>query len=674
MKTYSGIMVNSGFALGKVYFLDEPDFSVIREECIDSETEITRLEETASSIILTLSDLREKTSKMHGSDSADTFFAHIMFLSDRAKESLIGRSIEYIKKDRVNAEYAVSKAAEDLAADFEKSSSDYLRARSEDIGHLGKMMIAGLMGNCGDCFKTGVSADVSEGTPPFILVSAELSPEALASIDPQLLLGIVTAKGSPLSHTAILAGNMNVPYLTGVELTGISSGAMAAIDGAKEVFILEPDDENVKRINEEIRTGEGKRLSDMKNSVELIENSPIRLYANIGKPEDVHAAIDNHAGGIGLFRSEFLYMDGETPPTEEEQYKAYVQVLDAMGGKPVTVRTIDLGADKEAKCVPMPKEANPALGTRGIRISFANPELFETQLRALLRAAYGRNLRIMFPMISSEWEVKKAIETVNDVASALESEGICYSIPDLGIMVETPAAVLILDKLAPYVKFVSIGTNDLTQYTLALDRVNFSLAEYFIPRHEAVLKLIDMTVQTAHKYDVEVGICGELGSDTTLMSSFVKMGVDELSMAANKILAAAFALNSSKERIQSMDILSPVEGYVVPMEEIPDETFATGLLGACVGIMPEENIIYAPCDGEISMVAKTGHAFSIRRESGDEILIHIGIDTVELDGRGFDNNLKVGQKVTSGEKLVRFDINLINEAGFSPIVVIVKLK
>lgn len=666
MNTYSGILANPGLAIGKLYYMDKTEISIVRKTCSDTEIEIKRLEEAFFAVITSLESVRDKVITTHGKDSAETLSAHILILSDKDKKSILGRSIEYIKTNEVNAEYAVKIAGSSIAAEFASSSSDYLSARSEDIEHLTKMILAKL---------TGQNHTTNEmPNEPFVLAAIELSPEDLISINPKLILGIVTKKGSVLSHTAILAGNLNVPYLTNVKFDNLVSGSLVAIDGESKEFIVEPDESTIHKLNESIKETKDKVSLDLTNAEELVKNCPIKLCANIGKPEEAYRAIENHAQGIGLFRSEFLYMDRECAPSEEEQYDAYVQVLDAMGGKPVTIRTIDIGADKLTKCVALPNEENPALGTRGIRISFANPEIFESQLRALLRAAYGRNLRIMFPMITSEWEVKKAIDEVKRIANQLENEGVQYSIPKIGIMVETPAAALTIDSFAPYIEFISIGTNDLTQYTLALDRVNDSLCEYLIPHHEAILKLIRIITETAHKYDIEVGICGELGSDVNLLSDFAKLKIDEISMSSGKIISVASKLGEFKSSDLSMNIVSPIKGYIVPMKDIPDETFAGGLLGPCVGILPDDGTIFSPCDGKISMVAKSLHAFSIKRDLGDEVLVHVGIDTVKLDGRGFFNELKVGQRVTAGEKLMSFDMKLIIESGFSPMVVVVKLE
>lgn len=676
MKTFTGKIVNSGYALAKVRIIPDMNLDIKMIRDCDCTEELNRLGDAISSVTRQLEQMRDKFDAQKSADKregADIIETHLVFLADKSEESLIGHAEKIIKDEKVNAEYALKVAGCDLAGKFAEGKSEYLSARNEDIGHLTRMLTCKLMNIENEVILTEDS----------IILAEELSPEELTSLEAGYVKGIVTKKGSPLSHTSIIAGNMNVPYLTGMDFEGESSldklfenGGLSAIDAKKGQFIYEPDEKTCNEIKECIRNQEKEAEEITENASEAIASSPIKLYANIGNPNEVEKATANHAMGIGLFRSEFLYMDSDEVPDEETQYRAYVRALDAMEGKPVIVRTIDIGADKEAKCLSMPTEANPALGLRGIRISFANPELFNTQLRALLRAAYNRNLKIMFPMIASKWEVQKAKDAVKQTAEELKREGIDCSIPPIGIMVETPAAVMIMDELAPLVDFVSIGTNDLTQYTIALDRCSDNLAEYYDAHHEAVLRLIEMTCKEAHKYNVEVGICGELGSDMELAERFYKMGIDELSMASSKIPAAAYALKKVKEQNESnmiLGICAPVEGYLIPMEDIPDDTFSNGLMGQCVGIYPGEGIITAPIDGVISMVAKTKHAFSIKSQDA-EVLVHVGIDTVEMNGKGFECNLSEGREVKTGEEMMRFDIDAIKEAGFEPIVVVVKLS
>lgn len=677
MNEYKGRAINSGTIIGKAYLLGNGEITVEKEDIADCDEQIKRLKESVANTIKKLEKSKEKVKMSHGNEGADILNTHILLLEDDSNDSLIQNAVDYINQNKVNAEFAMEKTGNLMAEEFEKGTSDYLRARSEDIIHLKKQIIGDLMN----------ITDDSNVTKPSIIVADEVSPETLTSIDKTLLLGIVTRKGSVLSHTAILAKNMNIPYLTGVmyEDGSIENDTEIAIDGKNEKVYVSPDEDMLNVLNEQMRTEKEKAASNKANAMECIEKSPIKLYANIGRPKDITGETEKFAMGIGLFRSEFLYMDRDELPSEEEQYDRYVRVLDSMGGKPVIIRTIDIGADKEARCVELPKEDNPALGTRGIRIGFSNPLLFETQLRALLRASYNRNLKVMFPMITAKWEVEKAIDKIHEVAEMLENEKKEYAIPSIGIMIETPAAVLTLDSIAPLIDFVSIGTNDLTQYTIALDRCADHLSAYYDSHHEAVLKLIEMTAVTAHKHGIEVGICGELGADVSLAEFYVKIGIDELSMATPKIIDMAAALSEidiTKVKAQAAspkstvmeDIAAPVDGYVIPMEDIPDEAFAGGLMGKCVGIYPDTGVITAPFDGEITMVAKTKHAFSIKNSSGLELLIHVGIDTVELNSRGFHNTLKEGMNVAKNQELMTFDIDKIKEAGYSPIVVVVKME
>ena len=664
MKQYIGQVVNSGIEISGLFCINSSDTVISQEKVENIAYEEARLDAASESVISYLDYSKKQVKQNHGSEGIEIIQTHIMLLSDTSEDALISRAKGVIRKDMVNAEYALESMSKMMIEEFVKEQkSQYLSARSEDIKHISNMLINSLLG-------IEPETEIKE---PSIIVASELSPEQLTSFEPKMIKGIVTSKGSPLSHTAIIAKNMNIPCMTGVDfdVDEVASAKMGIIDTESKTFIIDPDEETLKTYSAKKEKYDEEVLSQKKNAKELVAQSPIKLYANIGNVEDAKEAVANYAQGIGLFRSEFLYMDKEDAPTEEEQYKAYKQVLDTMDGKPVIVRTTDIGADKEAKCISLPKEANPALGMRGIRISFENPDIFNTQLRALLRAAYNRNLKVMFPMISSIWEVQKAVDTVKSVAAALEKEGVEHGMPSLGIMVETPAAALILEEMASYIDFISIGTNDLTQYTLAIDRVNDGLSEYYDAHHKAVIKLLRITINKAHNYGLEVGICGELASDVELAEEFIKMGVDELSMSPSKIPAMAAKLCDVKPA--SKDVQAPVDGYLIPMEEIPDPVFANGLVGTCVGIYPENDIISAPFNGIVTMIAKTKHAISLRSDSGVEILIHIGLDTVKLNGRCFDVKVKEGDKVNSGDELVKFDIPEIEKAGYSPLVIVVHL-
>lgn len=686
MITYSGKTVNEGIAVAKIKILKGSAASIERVSVCDAKMECGRL---SSSIEVVREKLKESEEKLAISDdktirdTKEIIAAHVLLLEDESEGSLFDRANGIIREEAVNAEYAVHRAMELVCDEFSKTQSDYLRARVEDVHHVGKMIINELCG-CEDDFH------LSE---PSIIVTSELSPEVLASLQREYVKGIVTVTGTPLSHTAIVATNMNIPYITGVnfddvydishplEEIGLDESKMAILDAAKGVLYFDPDELMIDGYKKKSEREADKAKENIKKLSDIMPRLPIKLYANIANADEALLAAEDGAAGVGLFRSEFLYMDRETLPSEQEQYEAYVRALDAFDGKPVIIRTIDIGADKSAECVSLPKETNPALGTRGIRISFSNEELFTTQLSALLRASYNHNLKIMFPMIASRWEVEKAIETVKKVAAALKEEGIPTGNPSMGIMVETPAAVLTLEEIAPLIDFVSIGTNDLTQYTLALDRLSGKLDEYYDAHHPAVLTLISMAAKKAHLAGIEVGICGALGADTSLAQFFIDTGIDELSMSPNKIPLMADAIfarmgnstnNGTGERaVEQQPIVAPIDGVMIPMEEIPDETFSSGIMGQCIGIYPESGEISAPIDGVVSMIAPTMHAISVKPDDGREILIHVGIDTVSLKGKGFRAQVSVGDKVSKGDVILTFDVSEIEKAGLDPTVIVV---
>lgn len=674
MKEYPGKSINAGSVIGKVIVLtgeckeDKVD-RCENAEASDIESEICRLKEAVSSAIAGLNMSMNKAQNSGIQSTADIINTHIMMLEDDSADSIILKTESVIRNDSIKAEYALEKAAGDITESLSKSSSEYIKARSEDILYLKKMLLNNLAGR--------EDRDIRFDEPS-ILIAEELSPETLISVDPNKLLGIVTTKGSPLSHTSIVARNMDKPYLSGVEwdVHEVQSGMMGAIDGQKKTFILEPDEETVSGLSKQIE--DEKTLSD-EDALRLIDESRVKLYANIGSVQEAETAKQKGAKGIGLFRTEFLYMDRDDVPSEDEQYKAYSEVASVMEGMPVIIRTIDIGADKNVRCLPVnkenaKKEDNPALGTRGIRISFEYPELFKAQLRAILRASTAGNLGVMFPMIANEWEIKKAKEMLYEAATELEAEGVPFSYPEIGIMVETPAAAVNIENIAPMVDFVSIGTNDLTQYTLGLDRMNDTLSDYYDAHHPAVMSLIQMTVRGAHKAGIKTGICGELAADDTLSVEFAKMGIDELSMTPAKLKSVAKAISEAGiNDINLEKIAAPVSGELVRMEEIPDDTFAEGLLGPCIGILPDNGVIYSPVSGHIVSVAPTGHAFSIKTDSGMEVLVHVGIDTVTMNGDGFDCKLSEGQKVSVQEELMTFDPGKVKAAGLSPMVIVVKI-
>ena len=671
MITYSGKTVNEGIAVAKVQILKGNVASIERVSDCDVDRECERL---STSLNAVKDKLKASADEASGT-TKEIIEVHALLLEDESEGSLFGRANGIIREEAVNAEYAVNKSVELICDEFEKMQSDYLRARGEDVIHVGKMIINALCGYEDD-FKL---------SQPSIIVTSELSPEVLASLQREFVKGIVTVTGTPLSHTAIIAGNMNIPYITGIsqplEEIGLDESKMAILDATKGVLYFDSDELMIDEYKKKSEREADKAKENIKKLRDIMPHLPVKLYANIASADEALLAAEGGAAGVGLFRSEFLYMDRETLPSEQEQYEAYVRALDAFDGKPVIIRTIDIGADKSAECVSLPKETNPALGTRGIRISFSNEELFTTQLRALLRASYNHNLKVMFPMIASRWEVEKAIDTVKKVAAALKEEGIPTGNPSMGIMVETPAAVLTLEEIAPLIDFVSIGTNDLTQYTLALDRLSGKLDEYYDAHHPAVLTLISMAAKKAHLAGIEVGICGALGADTSLAQFFIDIGIDELSMSPNKIPLMADAIfakmgnstnNGTGERaVEQQPIVAPIDGVMIPMEEIPDETFSSGIMGQCIGIYPESGEISAPIDGVVSMIAPTMHAISVKSDDGREILIHVGIDTVSLKGKGFKAQVSVGDKVSKGDVILTFDVSEIEKAGLDPTVIVI---
>lgn len=538
MRSYSGKCVNPGIAIAPITIIKSNDNKVQKNTACDSKTESDRLISSAFLVIKRLQKAKENV----GKDAADIFESHIMLLSDDSGVSFLNLANKIICEESVNAEYAVQKTAETIKMQFENESSDYLRARVEDITHIEGMVIDELCD-----FDSYVNLNV-----PSVIVAKELSPEKLLSLPKEYVKGIVTVAGSEFSHTAILAAGMDVPYITGVDadimltthLAGLDTTPDAVLDAAEGVIFTEVDEEMKRRYNKKVQCAKEKKAISINNLGEMLSHVPIKLYANIGTAIEAREADRCDAAGIGLFRSEFLYMGRRTLPDEQEQFEAYVEALEAMGNKPVIIRTIDIGDDKVVKCVQQYNKRDSKVVTRGIQVCFDNPEIFTVQIRALLRAAYNRNLKIMFPMITSASEVKEAIGFVNAAARELEREGVRYAIPPIGIMVETPKAVTILEDIAPLIDFVSIGTNDLTRCMLAGGSISDGDEENgdYKAHHPAVLKLIRETVKRAHGVNLEVGICGALGADASLAEFFLEIGVDELSMPPSKIHKMAFAI------------------------------------------------------------------------------------------------------------------------------------
>lgn len=529
MQYFQGKSVYKGIVMGPVAVLKKNDYQVKRARIEDPEAEVKRVKEAVEVSKKQLGRLYDKAVREVGEASAAIFEVHQMMLED---EDYLESMENMIRTELVNAEYAAAATGDNFAEMFAAMDDEYMKARSADVKDISERLVRNLSGE-GD-------NDLSS-MEPSIIVADDLSPSETVQMDKEKILAFVTVHGSTNSHTAILARMMNIPALIGVpmDLNGLKTGMTAVVDGFSGQVIFEPEEdvqkETEKRMQEEAE--KQKLLEELKGKENVTpDGRKINIYANIGSVGDLGYVMENDAGGIGLFRSEFLYLGRNDFPTEEEQFQAYKQAVQTMAGKKVIIRTLDIGADKQVEYFNLGKEENPALGYRAIRICLKQPEIFKAQLRALFRAAVYGNLSVMYPMITSTEEVEKIYAIVAEVEEELKAQEVQYKIPEQGIMIETPAAVMISDRLAEMVDFFSIGTNDLTQYTLAIDRQNEQLDDFYNPHHEAVLRMIRMVVENAHKCGRWAGICGELGADLTLTEQFVRMGVDELSVAPSMIL------------------------------------------------------------------------------------------------------------------------------------------
>ena len=529
MQCFQGKSVYKGIAMGPIVVLKKDDYQVKRTRIEDPEAEVKRVDAALEKSKEQLQKLYDKAVKEVGEASAAIFEVHQMMLEDDDYLEAIQNTI---RTEQINAEYAVATTGDNFAEMFASMDDDYMKARSADIKDISERLVRNLSGQ--------EDTDLSS-IDPSVIVADDLSPSETVQMDKDKILAFVTVHGSTNSHTAILARMMNIPALIGVpmDLDELKTGMTAVVDGFNGTVTFDPDEkikaETEKRMQEEDE--KLRLLQELKGKENVtLDGHKINIYANIGSVGDIGYVLENDAGGIGLFRSEFLYLGRNDFPTEEEQFQAYKQAVQMMAGKKVIIRTLDIGADKQVDYFNLGNEDNPALGYRAIRICLTQPNIFKTQLRALLRAAVYGNLSIMYPMITSTEEVKKIYEIVAEVEAELKEQEIQYKVPEQGIMIETPAAAIISDRLAEMVDFFSIGTNDLTQYTLAIDRQNEKLDEFYNPHHEAILRMIQMVVDNAHKCGKWAGICGELGADTTLTEQFVRMGVDELSVAPSMIL------------------------------------------------------------------------------------------------------------------------------------------
>ena len=527
METKVGKKIFNGIAIGKIHFHKKAENVIERKKVEDVDAEIARYEAAKEDAISQLNDLYEKAVVEVGEANAEIFNVQAMMLEDDDYNDSI---TNIITAQQVNAEYAAATTGDNFAEMFSNMNEEYFKARAIDVKDITNRVIAVLCGN----------AEVKQiSDEPVIIVADDLAPSETVQMDKSNLLAFVTRLGSANSHTAILARTMGIPALVGVEISEDWDGKIGVVDGYEGKFVVDPEMPVLEEyFKKKASDAEQKKLLLALKGKENITKSgkKINLYANIGNPSDLVSVMENDAGGIGLFRSEFLYLESDHYPTEEEQFQAYKRVVETMGGRKVIIRTLDIGADKQVDYFNLDKEENPALGYRAIRICLTRPEIFKTQLRALFRASAYGNLAIMYPMIISVEEVKKIKEISKEIREELLQEGFKIGEVEEGIMIETPAAALLSGELAREVDFFSIGTNDLTQYTLAIDRQNAKLDSFYDAHHPAILKFIQMVIDNAHAAGIWAGICGELGADLELTETFIQMGIDELSVSPGCIL------------------------------------------------------------------------------------------------------------------------------------------
>ena len=539
MKKFTGKGVYGAIAMGKISVFQKQDTLIQRTSVKDTEAEKARVEAAKAAAAEQLQAIYEKALKEVGETNAQIFEIHMMMLEDDDYNESIQNIID---TQKVNAEYAVSITADNFAEMFSAMDDAYMQARAADVRDISDRIIANLTGN----------AAVQENSgEKHIICADDLAPSETVSLDKDKVLAFLTAHGSSNSHTAILARNMNIPAVIGVGsdfLKEVQDGTEAIVDGFTGEIFVEPDEETRRRLLEKQQADEEKKrlLLELKGKENVTrDGTKVNIYANIGSVDNIGAVLLNDAGGIGLFRSEFLYLENNDYPNEEQQFLAYKRVLESMAGKKVIIRTLDIGADKQVDYFHLKKEDNPAMGYRAIRICLTRPEIFKTQLRALYRASIYGNLGVMFPMITSVSELEKILAICEEVKAELREQGVTYSdTMELGIMIETPAAAIISDRLAPMVDFFSVGTNDLTQYTLACDRQNPDIEPFIDTHHEAILRLIEMSAKNAHANGAWIGICGELAADTTLTETFLRMGIDELSVSPAFVLKVRDAVRN----------------------------------------------------------------------------------------------------------------------------------
>lgn len=659
----------------------------------DSEAELHRFDEAVLALKQELNTAAEKADE----NNAAIFEAEQMLLEDDRYAGAVRRLINERGQDALSA---VRKIGYGLVEEFERSESSYIRGRSDDVKGITDRLLGLLRGDENRAL-----------TVPAIIVAEELSPLQLSGLDAALILGIITVKGTPSSHVSVIAGNLGIPYVYGSSeaIEAVRTCRRLIIDGEK--VITDPEEEMY--LQAVLRMEESRKRAEDSGTDDLDRRT--KVYSNIAGPKDIEALLASGAEGVGLFRSEFLFLNRDSAPSEEEQFEAYRSVVEAMGEKETVIRTMDLGSDKKPSWMSFPDEKNPALGLRGLRISLKDRDLFKTQLRAMLRTAVYGNLKVMVPMVTSVREIEAIKECMKNCAEELTKEGVSFRIPPLGAMVETPAAALIAEQLAQNVDFFSIGTNDLTQYTLALDREAEGLDDFYDSCHEAVLRLIEMTAKAGAKNSIPTSVCGELAGNPSAIKSLIAAGVNKLSVSVPKVKATMRYAAEAEETLKKesarvtvaeeasgnetlhvekatpeselrnkpgsenreyapsssrSELASPVDGKLIPREEIPDPAFAFGTMWQCTGIMPENGTIYAPCDGIVSGIAATKHAINFTATDGREILVHVGIDTVSLNGRGFTVLVQEGAAVSKGDIVMEVDLDVIYAAGLSPVVVV----
>lgn len=536
MEELKGKSVFGGIAIGRISVYNKDESTVKRVKIEDTAAEVKRFEEAKETAKEQLQALYEKALVEVGEVNAMIFDVHQMMLDDLDYVEAITHMIE---NQGINAEYAVAATGDNFSNMFAAMDDDYMKARAADVKDISNRVVKILQGK---------KDSVLDGDEPVILLADDLAPSETVQLDKSKVLAFVTRHGSTNSHTAILARTMNIPALIGVKFEENVDGKFAIVDGYNGNVYVEPIDDVVKEYESKKQEAEEKKrlLQELKGKENItLDGKKIKLYANIGGVADVASALQNDAEGIGLFRSEFLYLESNTFPTEEEQFQAYKTVAENMAGKKVIIRTLDIGADKQVDYFNLDKEDNPAMGYRAIRICLTQPEIFKTQLRAIFRASYYGNIGVMYPMIISVAEVQKIHAIVDEVKAELDAQGLPYGDVEQGIMIETPAAVMMSAELAKEVDFFSIGTNDLTQYTLAIDRQNPKLDDFYDSHHPAILRMIQMVIDNGHKEGCWVGICGELGADTTLTETFLKMGIDELSVSPSMIFPVRDKIRST---------------------------------------------------------------------------------------------------------------------------------